>query len=465
MDPTKAAKNAMKPLLKNRRTLWALISLATVAIALIALYLYYPGRSGGPAPAAVLREGPMSLTVEADALIESAGKSEIYAPSSLKVKEVIVKEGDYVAVGETLAVLDTEALELEIERAELNIRSAQANMTNEQTALGNSVTSARNALSSAEVSLQTARREHASRLEREGAEESVIAARLSFDAAWRAYEYNLSLFQIGGVSREALSQSENALDKARSARDDAERAAKEALDRAREALDAAVIRHKAAGDALDEALEKNTDPAAIALDLQKVAYQEKLIRLRDAEITAGQAGVVTLANAKEGAPASGLMFIIEDEKNLIVRAKVGEVDVGSLKPGVRCAIAPSGWDGTIGGTVKLIPPSAWRDASGAFAAVIGDDVFFMVEASVDEWQPGLRIGMNAKVSFIIEEKEACFSVPKGLIYRDGELKWVVTRDNAGKFIRVFVRTGLETRRVCEIISDELYEGMELYNIN
>jgi hypothetical protein len=113
--------------------------------------------------------------------------------------------------------------------------------------------------------------------------------------------------------------------------------------------------------------------------------------------------------------------------------------------------------------VTLLPLAAEREASGVFSAVVGDEAYFVVEAAIEDSQPGLLIGMNAKVSFIIGSRDSCFAVPGGLVYRDGERRFVITRNIFGQYSEITVDTGLLTRRITEIISDSLYEGMELYS--
>ena len=448
----------------GRRFVFVLLIVVCVVIA----FLTYQGLSAErPIPAAVLSEGYLALTVEADGLIEAAKKKEIYAPSGLRIAEVFFDEGDAVKEGDILAQLDVEALSLEIQRAELTIRSAEAIMTSEQTALANSVASARNALASAEVALRTAKREFDSLIERSGVEITVAVAAVNLADAKRAHGYNLSLYEAGGVSRAELTTTQNALDKAQSAYDDAVKSTGETRDRAAEAHEAAAIRYKTAEDALRDAVERNTDPAALALELQKVACEEKLIRLREASIRATADGIVTLVNAKEGAYASGLMFVIEDNRNLIVSARVAETDIAVITPGVDCVIYPAGQAEPISGVVTSLPVAAERASTGEFSAVTGDDAYFIVKAAIqdmdDSSKAGVLIGMNAKVAFIIETRASCFAAPNGLIYRDGDRRWVVTLSSAGRRAEIPVQTGLETRRLTQIISDSLYEGMELYS--
>ena len=453
---------SLKDLFRKRRV-WIVAGVVILVMISIILFGIFRVMNNFHEPADILRRGYLEYIVEADGLIESAYKTEVYAPSGLQVSEIFVKEGDTVQVGDLLARLDTEALELEISRAELSINSAEANMSNEQIALTNSVTGARNALSIAEVALQTARREYGILLEQQGSEAIVSAAAINLNTARRAYENSKMLYESDGISEEALTQSKEMLDKAQSAYDDAVTNTKGSLDRARETLSSAQIRQKTASDDLNNAIDKNTVPAAIALDLQRVSLEEKQLRLRDASITAASDGIVTVVNAKEGAPASGLMFIIENNNELIVRARVAESDVAAISIGTLCSIRPVMWEQTLDGIVTRLPYAAERDITGAFSAVVGDDAYFIVEAAIENIQPGILIGMNVNTGFIIDTRDSCFAVPKGLLYRDGERLYVLTHGNMGKTIEIEVQTGLETRRTTEIISDSLYEGMPLYS--
>jgi multidrug efflux pump subunit AcrA (membrane-fusion protein) len=435
-----------------------------IAVAAAAAYAFAGWDRSPQRPAATLAKGPIERIAEADGVVESAHKAEVYAPSGMKVRAVYVHEGDAVQAGSALADLDTEALELEILRAELNIQNAEANLTNEQVALVNAITGARNGLETASASVRAAQREYDALMAQQGQELTVIAAAINLDTARRGWEYYKALYdELQSVSYEALTQAKDAYDKAQSAYDDAVRGASDAIDRAQEALDTAVLRQQNAENVLSDAISKNTNPAAVALELQKVALDEKRIRLRDAHIAAPAEGRVTLVSAKAGAPASGLMFVIEDDSRLIVRTRAEEADIADIALGTACRIQPAGREWGLTGTVALLPPAAERDDAGVFMAAVGDDVFFVVDVAIDSPHAGVLIGMNAKVSFVIDAREDCFYAPRSLVNRDGDYAWVIALDRAGRIVDVPVEVGLQTGRVTEIMSDALYEGMELFS--
>ena len=447
----------------KRKTIIILAAVAIVAVAGIAAFAIM-NRGGAELKAsAVLSKGPIEQVAKAEGIIESANKYEVYSPSNLRVKDIYVREGDMVKSGDVLAELNSEALALEIRRAELSIESAEASLTNEQSSLLNTITGARNTLQSASVSLRTAQREYDKLLTQSGQEPAVVSAEINLDTARRAWENNKALYDAGGISLEALTQTKDMYDKSQSAYDDACRTASDALKRAQESLDTAKIRQKNANDVLDDAISKNTDPAAVAVELQKAVLEEKKIKMRDAQIFSPAAGRVTLVMAKTGAQALGLLFVIEDDQNLIVNARAEEADIADIALGMPCRIQPAGRDWILEGAVSLIQPAAERDESGAFKAAIGDDVFFAVEVAVKNAHPGVFIGMNAEVTFVIEERSDCFSAPKSLVYRDEQHSWVLARNKFGKIAELTVETGIENSRMVEIIADGLFEGMELFS--
>ncbi len=434
----------------------------TIGAAMLILFsvLFNAYRSLPPA-AYTLQQINLRQSVQAEGMVEAGEKREIYAPSSLKVRELLVEEGRRVAAGDLLAVLDTETLELEIRRGELSIQNAEANLSSEQRTLANGVTNARNTQASAALSLQTAQRELDALLAQQGNEAAVVAARANLDYARRTWESYQALAAAEAVSREALAQAEEAYHKTEAAYADAVQAAKDNLAQARENLESAKIRQENAAATLQDATARNTDPAAIALELQRVALEEKKLRLRDARVVAPVAGRITYMAAKVGVPASGLLFVVEDDQNLLVRARVEESDMAGLTPGLPCLIRIAGSGREYAGQVLWVASAAERDGAGEFSAVTGDEVFFPVKVGFEKVDEGLLIGMNAEVEFILAQKENCFGVPKDLVEEIQGEACVFTR--RGFFLKpIPVETGLQTGKMTEISGGALREGLPLY---
>ncbi len=435
-------------------------AIALAAVLLLACFLLNRYRSLPPA-AYTLQQMNLRQSVQAEGMVESGEKREIYAPSGLKVQQLLAKEGDQVAGGDVLALLDTEALALEIRRGELSIQSAEANLSSEQRSLANGVTNARNAQSGAALSLQTAQRELDSLIAQQGNEAAVVAARANLDYARRTWENYQTLAAAEAVSREALAQAEEACHKAEAAYADAVQGAADKLAQAREDLEAVRLRQQNAADTLQDAMARNTDPAAVALELQRVTLEEKKLRLRDAEISAPIAGRVTYIAAKTGVPASGLLFVIENDQDLLVRARVEESNMAGLAPDTPCLIRAVGSGREYSGRVVWVANAAERDGAGDFSAVTGDEVFFPVKVSIEEPGGELLIGMNAEVEFILAQRENCYAVPKDLLEEIQGKTYVYTR--RGFFLkRIPVETGLQTGKMTEISGGALRDGLSLY---
>jgi multidrug efflux pump subunit AcrA (membrane-fusion protein) len=445
----------------SRRALRGITAGAVLGVLLILGAVLFNIYRSLPAAAYILRQTTLRQTVQAEGMVEAGEKREIYAPSSLKVQRLLVEEGSRVKAGDLLAVLDTETLELEIRRGELNLQNAEANLTSEQRSLSNSVTNARNAQASAALSLQTARRELDSLLAQQGSEGAVVAAKANLDYARRTWENYQALASAEGVSREALTQAQEAYHKAEAAYADALQGAEDNLALARENLEAAEIRLQNADAALQDATARNTDPAAIALELQRLALDEKKLKLRDANMTAPISGRVTYLAAKTGVPASGLLFVIEDDQNLLVRARIEESDMEGLTPGLPCLIRATGSGREYAGQVLWVAGAAERDGAGEFSAVTGDEVFFSVKVGIDDPDGELLIGMNAETEFLLAQRENCYGVPQDLVVESQGQAYVFTR--IGFFLTpIPVETGLETGKLTEISGDSLREGLPLY---
>ena len=198
---------------------------------------------------------------------------------------------------------------------------------------------------------------------------------------------------------------------------------------------------------------------------QEISLQLLYKQLEDSTITAPISGVVTAVNAEEGAPASGVLFIIQNVDQLEISTSIKEYDVTSVKEGLPVTIRTDAIDGEeFEGVLSEIAPTGSKGASGSGA------VTFAAKVSIPK--PGaLRVGMNTRMDIILEEKENVFSVPFDALHtaEDGSnyIISVVANEsqekNALPYItkNIPVTTGLETDFYIEIISDQLTEGMQI----
>jgi len=119
---------------------------------------------------------------------------------------------------------------------------------------------------------------------------------------------------------------------------------------------------------------------------------------------------VTAVYASVGSSGSGLLFVIEDTDHLVVSTSVKGYDLGDVKTGMTVEIkSDATGDSVIYGTLTTIAPTAKKNQLGDTEA--SNDPSFEAEVSVDTADCGLRIGMEARLSYIIDRAEHVLTVP------------------------------------------------------
>ena len=185
-------------------------------------------------------------------------------------------------------------------------------------------------------------------------------------------------------------------------------------------------------------------------------------QLSDAQIKAPMDGVVTMVNATEGSPASGVLFVVEDLSQLVIKTAIKEFDVGTVKPGQPVTIkTDSTGDQVFHGVVESISPAAKKGATGQ--TVSSSDVEFETTIAIVDQDPALKVGMNARLSITVQEKKSIFTVPFEAV-RDGEngTTYVVAAEpkGTGHVARYIpVETGMETDFIIEVSGSDLAEGL------
>lgn len=189
-------------------------------------------------------------------------------------------------------------------------------------------------------------------------------------------------------------------------------------------------------------------------------------QLSDARIKAPMDGVVTMVNATEGSPASGVLFVVEELNQLVIKTAIKEFDVGTVKPGQPVVIkTDSTGDQTFQGVVESISPAARKSATGQ--TVSSSDVEFETTITIVDQDPALKIGMNARLSITVQEKKNIFTVPFEAV-RDGEngsTYIVVAEEKAtGHVAKIIpIETGMETDFIIEVTGAGLSEGLLVLN--
>lgn len=195
--------------------------------------------------------------------------------------------------------------------------------------------------------------------------------------------------------------------------------------------------------------------------VNQTTLEQLQAKLKDCTVTAPVAGTVTAVYATEGSAPNGIMFIIEDTDSLKIKAKVKEYDIGSIAENMKVLIeSDATGDAEYEGYISKIAPTAIKDSTNA-STTAGTQ--FEVEVTVKSAETKLLIGMNARLSIIIDEKENAYGVRFDAIEtdEDGTESIFIAKDNGDETYtveKIPVTAGIETDFEIEVNGDGITDG-------
>lgn len=329
-----------------------------------------------------------------------------------------------------------QAIEATLNQAEANIAQATANA---QSAAASAAASAQSGVAAAQSGVATAEAQlDAAKDAQNGA--SVAQLEQGIDSAKR------------GVESAALQkeQAEDQADSAEQLRD----ATNNQIEQQIETLQDSLISSQLAA-------ESNRS--------QEIAIEKLQNTLDEATITAPVSGVVTAVYAKVGEPGNGLLFVIEDTESLKVTTYIKEYDIGNITEGMKVTIkSDATGDKEIPGTITYIAPAAVKTDTGTTKTTDNNStVEFEAEVQVDEQNSGLRIGMNTRLTVLVDERDDVYGVPYDSVVEKADGTQVLyvaePQSSEGKdtyvVTEVPVTTGLETDFYVEVSGDSITDGM------
>lgn len=275
-----------------------------------------------------------------------------------------------------------------------------------------------------------------------------------------------------------LTQLEQGIDTARRSVDSAELQediAKAQQDAAEQSADTAKQQQAATENSIAQQIDTLKDNligsqiAAQSTKSQEIAIQSLQDTLADATITAPVSGVVTAVYAEEGQPGNGLLFVIEDTDALKITTNIREYDVGNIEVGMPVVIrSDATGDKEISGTVTYIAPAANKTENGNTLTADDSTVEFEAEVQVDDADSGLRIGMNTRLTVLLEERSDVYGVPYDAVVEKADGSEVVyavepSSEKEGSYVvtEVPVTTGLETDFYIEVSGDGITDGLSI----
>lgn len=241
-----------------------------------------------------------------------------------------------------------------------------------------------------------------------------------------------------------------------------------AVDTAYAAYQTAQTSYKSAQNSVQSALEQSYNSLQSAKIGASTAVSElELENLRedidDTSIYAGAAGTVTAVYAKVGYSGAGLLFVIEDTNDLIVETSVKEYDIGEVSVGMPVSIKSEATGSEIyRGEIISIAPTANKNSLGDTDT--SGDIEFAVKVRVTSAKTGLKVGMNVRLSYIIDSAQDVLYVPYDAVYTNEQGKtcimYLEAQENGGYIPRELeVSLGIENDTDIVVYGNGVSEGL------
>ncbi|MBP1757360.1 MAG: hypothetical protein H6Q62_216 [Firmicutes bacterium] len=179
------------------------------------------------------------------------------------------------------------------------------------------------------------------------------------------------------------------------------------------------------------------------------------LNLADSTITSPFAGTITDVIATLGTRPTGALFVIQDTRALEITTSVAEYDIPLIREGqqVRFTTEATG-DDQLTGTIERISPTA-----------IDTDGNFELTVRINNPDDRLRIGMNAKLTIVIDSRPDVYSVPYDAITTNaaGETVIIGLREDGKTRYEIPVTVGMETDYFVEISGASVTDGLKILN--
>lgn len=391
----------------KRKTIVATGIATAVVLALGGGYAYSAANNRPLVGTTQATVAPLSVTVSASGSLIAARTAGVYAPAAGTLGKVLVKDGDTVAAGETLAVMATGPLKLAVAQARAAHAAAQAQVEAVNNGLPAAIdrSAANAALSAARSQVSTANKNY-----------QAFAA--DYAAATGAEKHDM-LPTLRNL-RTAKSQANAALKAAQSGLNKLSVAGRVSL--ARTAANRSVT---ATAKALDQA-EANLDKA---------------------ELTAPFAGTVTVHGTVEkgsGVTPGVPVVTIVDPSRMEFEAQVNETDIAAVASDQTATVTLDAFPDGFAGAVTQIQTTARTSSTGS--------ITFPVRVAFEAGESRLFAGMSGSADITVESIPDALTVPVESVITTGTTRSVFLIGADGVAHAREVRVGAGTDTAVQILS-------------
>ena len=397
-----------------------------------------------------VERGDVSQIVSASATLLADQEIDLNFETAGRVKSIMTKVGAQVSQGDSLASIESLALDEEVKKAQASLDKAQADAgINDDT-------------------LREARDEQKNA--KQYAADVADAEDQKVDATDKAYEnavdyasdvqsYYDQVVSDDGSNSAAAKSAKLTLTSATNAK----KAAQEAKDTARRSRDVATRTADNAYESQKERVKSLESKSKQVVENSAIAiaqsnYDIAVNNLDKAVLKASVNGTVTQLNYQKGeviGSANTQSFGKLLSSDLILEAKIPESDIASVKSDQTASVTfdALGSDEKLDATIVEIDPAA---------TIIQDVVYYKVKLRLANIDKRLKPGMSGDIEIHIAEKKGALLLPTRAVKQDGDARYVEVRSADGKTAeRRDVKVGLEgSEGQIEIVSG-VSEGQDI----
>jgi HlyD family secretion protein len=345
----------------------------------------------------------ITASIATNGKIEALNNFQAYAPMPTTVKNIYVKQGDWVKPGQMLLRLDDADARLQAARAQAQLKGAQADLTAVQGGgTQEEVASTRTAL---------------------------VKARADLDAAQRNLTAMQKLLQTGAASQAEVDVAQTRV----------------RVDESQVQLLDQKLKDRYSQQEVGHVEAQETEARTSLQAAQQV--------LRNANVAAPREGLVYSLPVRDGAfvNTGDLLVQVADLHKVRVRAFVDEPEIGKLQSGQLVEIT---WDALPGrvwkGTIETLPTTVVQHGT----RMVGE-----VTVVVDNEDLKLLPNTNVSVAIVTMRQQNALTVPREAIHQDeagqqyvfqvvnGELKRRDVKTSVSNLTRVQVTSGLSDNAV------------------
>ena len=378
----------------NGRRTWLLIAGLLLAVIVLAAFVSLR-RSQVTVRVGAAERQTITASIATNGKIEALNNFQAYAPLATTVKQLYVKQGDWVKPGQMLLRLDDASARLEAAKAQAQLKGAQANLTAVETGgTQEEVFTTQNSLAKAEMDR---------------------------DAAQRSLQATQKLLQTGAASQAEVDAAQNRLKSTES--------------------QVQLLQQKLKGRYSQQQIGHVEAQEAEA----RASLQAAQSVLKDSNVATTVEGMVYSLPVRDGAfvNTGDLLVQVADLHKLRVRAFIDEPEIGKLTPGQLVEVT---WDALPGrvwrGTVETLPTTVVPHGT----RMVGE-----VTCVIDNSELKLLPNTDVSVAVVTSRQENVLTVPREAIHQDDKGQYVFEVVN-GELKRRNVKTAVSNLTRVEVTS-------------